>query len=121
MTGATDPRRIRAVRRGASAEYLAALVLILRGYRIVGFRHRTRLGEIDIIARRGDIIACVEVKARATQDAAIAAVSNTAKARIRAASDLWLQRQDDYGRLSLRYDIIAVTPWRWPMHLENAF
>ncbi|SER87061.1 YraN family protein [Rhizobium sp. NFR03] len=121
MTGAADPRRLQAVRKGALAEYLAALALLLNGYRIVAFRHRTKLGEIDIIARRGDLVACVEVKARNSVDAAIFAVSDQSKARIRKASDLWLQRQSDAHRLSVRYDIISVRPWRWPVHIRDAF
>ncbi len=121
MTGATDPLRLKAVRRGALAEYLAAVALMLRGYRIVAFRHRTKLGEIDIIARRGDLVACVEVKARATVDAAVFAVSDHSKARIRRTSDLWRQKQGDADRLSIRYDIMAVRPWRWPVHIEDAF
>lgn len=116
-----DRRRLHALRRGAAAEYLAAFALLLRGYRIVAFRHRTKLGEIDIIARRGDLIACVEVKARATVDAAIFAVSDRSKSRIRAAGDLWLQKRMDRDRLSVRYDIVAVRPWRWPVHILDAF
>ncbi|KQR77995.1 YraN family protein [Rhizobium sp. Leaf341] len=121
MTQRADRRRLQALRRGALAEYLAALALMLRGYRIVAFRYRTKLGEIDIIARRGDLIACVEVKARRSADAAIAAVSALSEARIRNASELWLQRQPDADRLSIRYDIMAVTPWRWPVHFPDAF
>jgi hypothetical protein len=46
------------------SEYLAAAILMLKGYRIVALRYRTRLGEIDIIARKGDLAVFVEVKAR---------------------------------------------------------
>lgn len=59
-----DTRKLKALKRGHIAEYRAALCLMLKGYRIVAMRYRTRLGEIDIIARRGDLVACVEVKAR---------------------------------------------------------
>lgn len=121
MTGTADRRRLQAVRKGALAEYFATLALMVRGYRIIAFRHRTKLGEIDIIARRGNLIACVEVKARASVDAAIFAVSEQSKARIRRASDLWLQKQRDADRLSIRYDIMAIRPWRWPVHIRDAF
>lgn len=120
-TDGPDRRKLQAQRRGRFAEYLAALCLIVKGYRIVAMRHRTRLGEIDIIARRGDLIACVEVKARRSADDGVFAVTATAQRRIRAASDLWLARQPDFARLSVRYDIITVTPWRWPRHLPDAF
>ncbi|MCA1490281.1 YraN family protein [Sinorhizobium alkalisoli] len=116
-----DARKLKALKRGLLAEYRAALCLMLKGYRIVAMRHRTRLGEIDIIARRGELVAIVEVKARTTFDGAVFAVSASSQRRIRAASDLWLSSQPDFHRLSVRYDIIAVLPWRWPRHLPDAF
>ncbi len=84
-------------------------------------RHRTKLGEIDIVARRGDTVAIVEVKARASLEAAMDAVTPAAQARIARAADLWLQKQRDYARLSLRFDIVAVLPRRWPVHIPNAW
>ncbi len=116
-----DPSRLKAFRRGHVSEYLAALYLLAKGYRIRAIRYRTRSGEIDIIARRGDLVACVEVKARRDVDSAVFAVTATAQRRIRAASEVWLSRQPDAARLSLRYDIVAVSPWRLPKHLEDAF
>jgi len=99
-----DQRR-KAYRRGHRGEWLAALALMLKGYRILARRHRTRLGEIDLIARRGDL----------------EAIAHGSERRIEAAADLWLSRQPDYGRLSARFDMVAVLPWRWPVHVENAF
>ncbi|MFB2553110.1 YraN family protein [Ensifer soli] len=116
----SDQRR-RALTRGRSAEYRAALMLVLKGYRILAMRYRTPLGEIDLIVRRGDLVAFVEVKARARHDDALFAVTGTAARRIRAAGDLWLARQRDAARLSLRCDIVTVVPWRWPRHLPDAF
>lgn len=113
--------RRKALRRGHLAEYLAALYLIAKGYRILAIRHRTKLGEIDIIARKRDLVICAEVKARQSEESAVFAVTGTAQQRIRAASDLWLARQRDAHRLSIRYDIIAVLPWRLPRHLPDAF
>ncbi len=116
----SDGRR-RAERRGRFSEYVAALYLLLKGYRIVALRHRTRLGEIDIIARKRDLVIFVEVKARRDERAAVDAVGHAAQRRIRAASDLWLARQDQYARLSQRYDIVAVRPGRLPRHFQDAF
>jgi putative endonuclease len=113
--------RFAAYRRGHRGERLAALALMLKGYRIVARRYRTRLGEIDLIARRGDLIAVVEVKARPTLAEAMEAVGHQAERRIEAAADLWLARQRDFARLSIRFDLVAVLPWRWPVHVENAF
>ncbi|WP_048645457.1 YraN family protein [Nitratireductor soli] len=113
--------RQRAYRRGHRGEWLAATVLMLKGYRILARRHRTRLGEIDLIARRGDLVAIVEVKARPTLEQAMEAVGFETQIRIERAADLWLARQPDYARLSLRFDLVAVLPRRWPVHVENAF
>jgi putative endonuclease len=114
-------RRPLAYRRGHRGAWLAALALMLKGYRIVARRYRTRLGEIDLIARRGELVAIVEVKARPTLTEAMEAISRSSERRIEAAADLWLVRQPDYARLSLRFDMVAVLPRRWPVHVEDAF
>ena len=114
-------KRYGAWRRGHRSEWVAALALICKGYRIVARRYRTKLGEIDLIARRGDLVAIVEVKARPTLIAAMDAIGGEAQWRIEGAADLWLMRQRDHGRLSLRFDMVAVLPWRWPVHVENIF
>jgi putative endonuclease len=113
--------RLKAYRRGHVAEWFAAGALMAKGFRIVALRHRTKLGEIDLIARRGDLVLIVEVKARRTLIEAMEAVARTSERRIEAAADLWLARQPDFGRLSVRFDMVAVLPWRWPVHVENAF
>ena len=114
-------RRLGAYRRGHRSEWLAAAALMAKGYRIVARRYRTRLGEIDLIARRGDLVAIVEVKARPTLAAAMDAIGGMSERRIEAAADLWLARQRDYARLSMRFDMVAVLPWRWPVHVPDVF
>ena len=113
--------RLAAERQGRRAETLAAIWLQAKGWRIVARRRRMPMIEIDIVARRGDLVAFVEVKARRDVDSAVFAVTGTAERRIRAASEIWLSRQPDAHRLSARYDIVAVRPWRLPTHIENAF
>ncbi len=107
--------------RGLSAERLAALALMLKGFRIVARRYRTKLGEIDLIARRGNLVLIVEVKARQNLEAAHLAVTPKTMRRIEAAADLWLQRQPDHARLCLRFDLVAVLPRRWPKHVPAFF
>ncbi len=114
-------RRVKAYRRGHRGEWLAALALMLKGYRIVARRYRTKLGEIDLIARRGDLVLIVEVKVRATLIEAMDAIARQSERRIEAATNLWLSRQPDHGRLSIRFDMVAVLPRRWPVHVENVF
>ena len=121
MADAAAARRRKSYRRGHRGEWLAAAALMAKGYRILARRHRTRLGEIDLIARRGDLVLMVEVKARPTLRAAMEAIARESERRIEGAADLWLSRQPDYGRLSVRFDMVAVLPWRWPVHVEHIF
>jgi Holliday junction resolvase-like predicted endonuclease len=74
---------------------------MLKGYPIVA---RTKLGEIDRIARKGDLAVFVEVKARCDRPGR-SMLFPMRQSRIRSASDLWLARQRDYARLvaTLRY------------------
>ena len=121
MADTTTARRRKSYRRGHRGEWLAAAALMAKGFRILARRYRTRLGEIDLIARRGDLVLIVEVKARPTLRAAMDAIARESERRIEGAADLWLSRQPDYERLSVRFDMVAVLPWRWPMHVENIF
>ena len=114
-------KRKGALGRGARGEWVAAVFLMLKGYRIVARNYRTKLGEIDLIARRGDLVAIVEVKARPDLRTAMEAVTPAAERRIANAADLWLSRHGDYARLSVRFDIIAILPWRLPVHVESAW
>lgn len=116
-----DRGRVKAERRGRLSEYVAALYLLMKGYRIVAMRYRSRGGEVDIIARRGTVIALVEVKARGSAGKAVDAVGFSSQQRIRSAGDHWLSRQRDATSLSVRCDIVAIVPGRWPEHFMDAF
>lgn len=113
--------RLAAYRHGNRAEWLACMALRLKGYRILARNFRTRSGEIDIVARRGALVAIVEVKARGSLVAAMDAIGHSSQRRIEAAADLWLARQPDHARLSIRFDMVAILPRRWPIHVENIF
>ncbi len=121
MTDLREKKRIELSFAATAPNALPLSALMLKGFRIVARRYRTRLGEIDLIARRGDLVLIVEVKARASFEAAQFAVTPQAMRRIEAAADLWLQRQTDQARLSLRFDMVAVLPRRWPKHVPAFF
>ena len=91
-------RRRKAERRGHVSEYVAAAYLLLKGYRILALRHRTKLGEIDLIARKRDLVVFVEVKARRSEMQALDAVSFASQKRIRAASPEELLEVPGIGR-----------------------
>lgn len=114
-------KRRNALRRGNRAEWLAVLALRLKGYRIVQRNFRCKAGEIDIIARKGRLIAFVEVKARANERDALDSVGFNTRRRITNAANIWIGRRRDADRLSWRFDIIAVLPRRWPRHFPEAF
>lgn len=105
-----------AERRGRRAEWLAAWALRLKGYRILAQRVRRPGGEIDLIARRGNVLAFVEVKQRATLADALEAVPNRSWQRIAIAAESWAAHQPTLQDCNWRYDIIALAPLRWPVH-----
>lgn len=107
--------------RGRRAEWLAALALMCKGYRIVARRYRTRVGEIDLIARRGRLVLMVEVKCRPALIDAMHAINSVTERRIEAAADHWLAQQRDHASLAIRFDLIAVLPGRWPVHVPRAW
>lgn len=110
-----------AERRGHRGEWIAAWYLRFKGYRIVAKRFKTKGGEVDIIARKKDLIIMVEVKARPSVLEAMDAITATAERRIEAAGDIWLARQKDFAKLSVRYDLVAIVPKQWPVHVERLF
>ena len=106
----------RAWRQGHAAEWSAALWLMLKGYRILGFRLKSRAGEIDILARRGRVLAVVEVKRRATLEAALAALTPQQTARLVAAAQQVVQGRKALQALEIRLDLVALAPGRFPRH-----
>lgn len=116
-----ENHRRKAHLKGQLAEYLAVIYLTFKGYRIAHLRYKTKLGEIDIIARKGDLAIFVEVKARKNIQTGVDAVSYPSQTRIKNASDLWLAKQKNPHLISQRYDIIVIAPWQRPIHFLDAF
>ncbi len=103
------------------AENLAALYFFCCGYRIEARRWRCALGEIDLILRRRNILVFVEVKLRKTMEAALSSISHQQQARILRAAQIYVSGQKNSDPLTLRADAFCCAPWRWPVHIENAF
>ena len=104
---------------GRRQEVWAALLLMLKGYRILGFRLKTPEGEIDLLAQRGDVLAVVEVKSRTTLEAALEAVSPTQRARLKRAARAIAARRSI--RPNVRLDLVALAPGAWPRHIPDAW
>lgn len=109
----------RSRRAGRAAEAIAAAWLMLKGYQILGFRLRTRAGEIDILARKGGVLAVVEVKRRATLAAAIESLSGDQRVRLMAAAEGLAARRRSLRGLALRLDMVVLAPGRFPRHVRN--
>ncbi|HLJ01380.1 MAG TPA: YraN family protein [Bradyrhizobium sp.] len=118
---AASPARVEAFRTGLSAESRAAALLMAKGYRILAKRFRTPHGEIDIVARRGNLLTFVEVKARGTIDEAAYAVTPRQQARIIAAAQAWLMAHPEHALYDLRFDAMLIAPRSLPRHLVAAF
>jgi putative endonuclease len=103
-------------RRGHRSEWLAAALLMCRGYQILGFRLKTRAGEIDILARKGRTLAVVEVKRRATLELALTALKPAQHERLLAAGRVVLRQRPALAGHMLRIDIVALAPGRIPRH-----
>jgi putative endonuclease len=142
LASMTRDRR-RAYLSGRRAERIACWLLRLKGYRILAVNWRCTAGEVDILARRGPVLAAVEVKRRAAGlvagegagDAALFAISPHQRARVARAAEIFMARRADCQALELRLDAITVTeptsvPWRslaralhwgWPRHFPAAW
>lgn len=117
----TDKRRLKAYRKGRWAEAAAAALLLLKGYRLLSRGYRTPLGEIDLIARRRQLLIFVEVKARASLDLAQEAIGPRQQQRIRQAAEIFLQRNAKVSPCDCRFDVILIAPFHWPRHIEDAW
>jgi putative endonuclease len=135
--------RHRAYLSGKRAERIACWLLRFKGYRILAVNWRCAAGEVDILARRGQVLAAVEVKRRTSglvagetaADAALFAISPHQQARVARAAEVFQARRADCQALELRLDAITVTEpaswpwallaralrWGWPRHFPAAW
>ena len=117
----TAERRERTHDAGRAAELLALLFLAAKGYRILARRYIVKGGELDLVVRRGAVVAFVEVKARPSRDLAADAITPAKHRRIERAAAVWLTRNPWALALTLRGDAFLVTPRAWPRHVTDAF
>lgn len=114
-------RRRKAHRAGKRAELVATLYLRLTGWRILARRFLVSGGEIDVIARRGRTIAFVEVKLRATMEAAAVSIDGAKRRRMTRAARVFVSRQRVGAALTYRADALYLAPWCLPRHVPAAF
>lgn len=121
MTERRRQRGAKSRRRGQWAESLAVAYLRLKGYRILERNWRSKLGEIDILVRKGNVLALVEVKTRGDAALARGAVLGPQRHRLARALGHYLKTRPELGGLDLRCDVIAFAKLGWPIHLMDAW
>ena len=119
LTMTPDDRRQREA-AGRRAESLAAFWLRLKGYRIIARRHRTPVGEIDILAGKGNILVAVEVKNRPSLETGLSAVTPKQWSRIARAMQWTFSARPDLAEMDGRFDLIVVCGLR-PHHITDAW
>ncbi|WP_269715037.1 YraN family protein [Caulobacter sp. NIBR2454] len=106
---------------GRRGEALAAAWLMLKGYRILGFRLATPMAEVDLLAVRGAVLAVIEVKQRRTLDEALEAVTLDQRERLRRAGAHIAALRPALRNAAVRLDLIALAPGRAPRHIPDAW
>ena len=113
--------RRRAEHKGRRAETRAALMLRLKGYRILAHRYRSPVGEIDLVAKRGHTLLAVEVKSRKSAAEAAFAIDARQQKRIAHAAEHFLAANPRYADHKIRFDAILDVPKRLPRHIMDAW
>lgn len=111
-------------RKGKWAEYYAALYLAFKGYRILKIRYKTRVGEIDLICKKKNILVCVEVKYRSDYTKGVFAIQPASQKRIRRAAEHYMmenQKESSTLDYEIRMDAVIVTRKLFVHHIKNAF
>lgn len=121
MTSVRSRRGGLARASGRRGEVLAALLLMAKGYRILGFRLASPRGEIDLLAIRGGVLAVIEVKRRTSLEAALEAVRPDQRERLRRAAAAVAAGRPALKGATIRLDLIALAPGRLPRHIPDAW
>lgn len=114
-------KRHQAQRLGFGAEFLARLLLRLKGYQIIAKNLRTPVGEIDIIALKGRVLSIVEVKARASEDLALLSLRPPQVQRLERAAGAFIAKHPAYNQCDIRFDLVVVSANSWPKHIVDAW
>jgi len=116
----TTAHRQKAESAGRRGERLAGWWLRLKGWQVLDRRVRTPAGEVDLVARRGSLVAFIEVKTRATAADLDWAIDERRLARVAAAAELLMPRYAGPGD-DIRVDVLLLAPGCRPRHIENAW
>lgn len=113
-------KRQLAEKSGREGERRAALWLRAKGWRILAERVKTPRGEIDLVAKRGGMVAFVEVKWRRKSIDLDLAIDEHRLARVAAAVECVAHDYASEGE-DIRVDVILLAPGGLPRHIANAW
>lgn len=113
--------KMKAYEKGHAIERMAALYLQLKGYRILKMRYKTPIGEIDIVARRNNALAFVEVKGRRDMTSALESVTRRNRARVERAALHFIAVHPQFASFDMRFDVVVFAPPFSFRHLDNAW
>lgn len=119
-------KRVEANKKGSLAENFASLYFMTKSYKVLKKRYKTRVGEIDLILQKKDLIVFVEVKARTKLDDALHSIHSKNRSRIENAAQQFLAENPEYASYDLRLDAFCVAmgkgfvPLKF-VHLDNAW
>lgn len=105
--------------KGYLGEIIAALFLFVKGFKILETRYKTKVGEIDIIAQKENLVVFVEVKSRKNEEKCYMAIKDKQLKRIQRASFIFLEKNPKLSLSDTRYDVILISNWSIPIHIEN--
>lgn len=95
------------------------MYLRLKGYQVLEHRFKTPVGEIDLLVRKGKTLVAIEVKRRNTLEEALLAITSFQQRRIEKTLLYYLAGKP--SPLHLRFDVVLISPWKWPCHIKGAW
>lgn len=121
MTRKTPKNKRKALRYGYRAEYLALWFFVLKGYHIIQRDYRSTYGQVDLILYKKETLIFVEVKARKNTAAWDIALSFPQRKRIEYSALAFIKAHPRFQSCTLRFDALFFSPWRFPLHIKNAW
>ncbi|WP_341764144.1 YraN family protein [Candidatus Tisiphia endosymbiont of Beris chalybata] len=104
---------------GLIAEYITIIIYKLQFYQILYHRKKYYVGEIDIIALRGQKLVFIEVKARKSLEYRI--LSTKQQTRIKRSVSIFLNSNPKYQNYCIRFDLVIIRPYALPIIIKNAW
>ena len=101
-------KKLTAYRRGYWAEIWAIFYLWMKGYKILAWRYKTKHGEIDVVASKGNVVVFVEVKARSNISDALGSVNRKNRVRVENAAQIFILKNKRYELYSLNFAVVAI-------------